>query len=223
MASSTRNLSSKMQKWLNAHGCRPSAALQNLRTSTMELEDAEMLTSPEQLQFLALLATSIGATNAIDVGVYTGASALAIAEVLPDDGQVVACDLTDEHLGLATHSWSEGGVMNRIDMRIGPAIETLQTLVDENFAGTFDFMYIDADKINSRNYYELGLRLLRSGGIIAIDNMFYGGQVADPSCDDESTLATRALASFLVADERVDYALVPIGDGLAIARVRNQG
>ena len=107
----------------------------------------------------------------------------------------------------------------KIDLRIGPAIVTLQSLLDAGSANTFDFMYIDADKINSKNYYELGLQLLRKGGIIAIDNMFYGGQVADESYDDENTIATRELANFLHNDQRVDYALLPIGDGLALSRI----
>ena len=172
------------------------------------------------MQFLAFLATSIGATNALEVGVYTGASALAIAKVLPENGTLVACDLTDEYLQYARPAWEADGVTNTIDMRVGPAIETLQTLLEDGKANTFDFMYIDADKVNSKKYYELGLQLLTTGGIIAIDNMFYGGQVADESFNDENTLATRELTKFLVADVRIDYSLVPIGDGLAICLKR---
>lgn len=220
MANATGNLNQSMQAWLCRHTWRPSPALQQLCKATMKLEDSGMLTSPEQLQFLALLAKSIGAVNAIEVGVYTGASALAVAEVLPPEGTLVACDLTDVHMSLATSAWESGGVSNRIDMRVNPAIETLQSLLGDPLAGSFDFMYIDADKVNSKNYYELGLQLLRTGGIITIDNMFYGGQVADESIDDESTLATRELAAYLLADERIDYSLIPIGDGLSIARIR---
>ena len=209
-----------MQKWLHAHACRPTDAMQKLCEETLKLEDCAMLTSPEQLQFLAFLATSIGATNALEVGVYTGASALAIAKVLPVNGTLVACDLTDEYLQYARPAWEADGVTNTIDMRVGPAIETLQTLLEDGKANTFDFMYIDADKVNSKKYYELGLQLLTTGGIIAIDNMFYGGQVADESFNDENTLATRELTKFLVADVRIDYSLVPIGDGLAICLKR---
>jgi len=192
--------------------------MQELCSDTLQLEDGEMLTSPEQLQFLAFLASSIGATNAIEVGVFTGASALAIAEVLPEGGTVVACDVSMDYIGYCSPAWEKAGVENKIDLRIAPALDTLQALLDEGRANTFDFMYIDADKTNSKNYYEFGLQLLRAGGIVTIDNMFYGGQVADASFNDANTIATRELASVLLADTRVDYSLVPLGDGLALAR-----
>ena len=220
MASHTGSLNQAMQQWLEHYSCRPSDALKELCKVTLTLEDSGMLTSPEQLQFLAFLATSIGAKRAIEVGVFTGASALAIAEVLPEDGVVIACDLTDEYLQYASPAWEAAGVTSKIDMRVGAAIDTLQELIDEGHSDTFDFMYIDADKVNSKNYYEYGLKLLRSGGIITIDNMFYGGQVADDSFDDENTVATRELTKFLHQDDRVDFSLIPIGDGLALMRKR---
>ena len=196
--------------------------MQTLCNKTLTLEDGEMLTSPEQLQFLSFLALSIETKNAIEVGVFTGASTLAIAEVLPEDGTIVACDLTTDYLVHASPAWKEAGVEHKIDLKIGPAMESLQTLLDEGKSNMFDFMYIDADKMNSKNYYEFGLQLLRVGGIIAIDNMFYGGQVADDSFDDANTIATRKLAADLIEDQRVDYSLLPIGDGLAIARIRQK-
>jgi len=196
--------------------------MQTLCNKTLTLEDGEMLTSPEQLQFLSFLALSIETKNAIEVGVFTGASTLAIAEVLPEDGTIVACDLTTDYLVHASPAWKEAGVEHKIDLKIGPAMESLQTLLDEGKSNMFDFMYIDADKMNSKNYYEFGLQLLHAGGIIAIDNMFYGGQVADDSFDDAKTIATRKLAADLIEDERVDYSLLPIGDGLAIARIRQK-
>lgn len=208
-----------MQHWFRDHACQPSKAMEQLWESTSELEDAQMLTSPEQLQFLAFLATTIGAVHAIEIGVYTGASALAIAEVLPKDGTLIACDLTDTYLQYAMPAWKLAGVDQIIDMQIAPALKTLQSLLDEGKAGSFDFMYIDADKTNSKQYYEFGLQLLRKGGIIAIDNMFYGGQVADNACNDENTIATRELAAFLGEDNRITYSLIPIGDGLAIALI----
>lgn len=220
MSSKTNQLDDAMRTWMHTHALRESAAMTSLRASTATLEDSEMQTSPEQLQFLSLLAKSVGTTNAIEVGVYTGASALAIAEVLPNNGTLIACDLTDEYLPIATPAWEAGGVNDRIEMRVGPATETLTALLEDPRCGTFDFMYIDADKINSKNYYELGLQLLRAGGLITIDNMFYGGKVADDSFDDESTVATRDLAAHLLADDRVDYSVIPIGDGLAIAHIR---
>ena len=219
MSSNTNSLDARMQTWLQTHACRPSAAMRALCDATLQLEDGEMLTSPEQLQFLAFLAASIGTTNAIEIGVFTGASALAIAEVLPDDGTIVACDVTTDYLNSTDPAWEQAGVVHKIDLRIGPALDTLQSLLDADKANTFDFMYIDADKTNSKNYYEFGLKLLSQGGIIAIDNMFYGGQVADVTCDDANTLATRELAVFLINDDRIDYSLIPIGDGLALARI----
>jgi caffeoyl-CoA O-methyltransferase len=196
--------------------------MQKLCNKTLKLEDGEMLTSPEQLQFLSFLAVSIDTKHAIEVGVFTGASTLAIAEILPEDGTIVACDLTTEYLVHASPAWKDAGVEHKIDVRIGPALVSLQSLLDEGKSNTFDFMYIDADKIHSTHYYEFGLQLLHEGGIIAIDNMFYGGQVADDSFDDANTIATRELAAFLVEDQRVDYSLLPIGDGLAIARIRQK-
>jgi predicted O-methyltransferase YrrM len=219
MANHTRQLDPSMNRWYQTHACRPSVAMQQLCSNTLELEDGEMLTSPEQLQFLAFLASSIGAKKAIEIGVYTGASTLAIAEVLPENGTIVACDTTDKNINVASTAWNEANVEHKIDLKIAPALITLQALIDEGEKNTFDFMYIDADKANSKNYYEFGLQLLSSGGIITIDNMFYGGQVADDSCNDENTIATRELAAFLIADDRVDYSLLPIGDGLAIARI----
>ena len=184
---------------------------------TLQLEDGEMLTSPEQLQFLAFLASTIGAVHAIEVGVFTGASALAIAEVLPENGTLVACDSTDAYVQYSKPAWEAGKVAHKIDLRLGHALDTLHSLLEEGKAKSFDFMYIDADKTNSKNYYEFGLQLLRDGGIIAIDNMFYGGQVADDTKTDENTIATRELADLLANDSRITYSLVPIGDGLGIA------
>ncbi len=221
MSSRTNQLSEPMSNWIHEHSLRTSVASRNLFQETETLEDGMMITSPEQLQFLAFLAATLNARKTIEVGVFTGASALAVAEVLPDDGRVVACDTTDEYLPIATKAWDAAGISSKIDMRVAPALKTLQQLIESGETDSFDMMYIDADKINSHNYFELGLQLMRAGGIIAIDNMFYGGQVADSSFDDdENTIATRALADALHHDERVDFTLIPIGDGLALMRKR---
>ncbi|MEE2819271.1 MAG: class I SAM-dependent methyltransferase [Planctomycetota bacterium] len=221
MSSKTNQLSEAMSTWIHNHSLRTSSASLSLFQETASHEDGLMITSPEQLQFLAFLATSLNAQKTIEVGVFTGASALAVAEVLPDHGTVVACDLTDEYMPIATKAWDKAGVNSKVDMRFGPAIDTLQELIDAGETGEFDMMYIDADKVNSHNYYELGLQLIRVGGIIAIDNMFYGGQVADSAFDDdENTVATRSLTDALHHDERVDFTLIPIGDGLALMRKR---
>ena len=193
--------------------------MKELCETTLQLVDGEMFTSPEQLQFLAFLARSIGAKNAIEIGVYTGASTLAIAEVLPEEGSIVSCDVSMDYIGYCSPAWEQAGIEHKIDLRIAPALDSLKALLHEGKKNSFDFMYIDADKTNSKNYYSLGLQLLRPGGIIAIDNMFRGGDVVDPAVQDESTVATRELARFLIEDERIDYSLVPIGDGLALARI----
>jgi predicted O-methyltransferase YrrM len=220
MSARTIQVDDRLHEWLLAHSLRDTDVHQELRDHAQGLEDGGMQTSPEQAQFLSFLTRSIRATRAIEIGVYTGASAMAIASALPHEGRLVACDISDEHLQTAITAWTAAGVHTRIESRIGPAVETLAAMLDEPEAGHYDFMYIDADKENSLNYYEHGLRLLRPGGIITIDNMFRGGQVADPAVDDESTVATRELATFLLDDDRIDYSLVPIGDGLALAHIR---
>ncbi len=220
MSSRTNQLSDAMSSWIHEHSLRTSPASAKLFEDTATLEDGLMITSPEQLQFLAFLATTLNAQKTIEVGVFTGASALAVAEVLPDNGTVVACDLTDAYLPIASKAWEYAGVASKIDMRVGPALETLQQLIDDGGSESYDMMYIDADKVNSHNYFELGLQLMRQGGIVAIDNMFYGGQVADLDFDDENTVATRMLTDALHRDVRVDFTLIPIGDGLALMRKR---
>lgn len=217
MSHRTIEVDEVLHEWLLANSLRDTHAHRELREHTDTLDDGQMRTSPEQSQFLAFLVRSIGAKRAIEVGVFTGTSAMAIASALPEDGRLLACDISDEHLKAARIAWQAAGVDDRIESRIGPALDTLEALMEEPGAGEYDFMYIDADKENSLNYYEHGLRLLRSGGIITIDNMFRGGRVADPSCVDASTVATRELAQHLLHDERIDYSLVPIGDGLALA------
>ena len=219
MSARTIQVDAQLHDWLLRNSHRDTEAHRDLRERTLDLEDGAMQTSPEQSQFLYFLARSIEATRAIEVGVYTGASAMAIASALPHEGRLVACDISDEHLQTAISAWTAAGVDTRIESRIGPAVETLAAMLEEPEAGHYDFMYIDADKENSLAYYEHGLRLLRPGGIIAIDNMFRGGRVADPAEQDESTVATRELATFLLNDQRIDYTLVPIGDGLALARI----
>ncbi|MEE2718481.1 MAG: class I SAM-dependent methyltransferase [Planctomycetota bacterium] len=219
MSARTIQVDERLHNWLLRNSHRDTEAHRHLREVTLVLEDGAMQTSPEQTQFLFFLARSLNATRAIEVGVYTGASAMAIASALPNEGRLVACDISDEHLATATSAWKAAGVEARIDSRIGPAVETLAAMLEEPEAGHYDFMYVDADKENSLNYYEHGLKLLRTGGVIAIDNLFRGGRVADPAEQDESTVATRELAQFLLEDERIDYSLVPIGDGLALARI----
>jgi predicted O-methyltransferase YrrM len=162
----------------------------------------------------------LGVHHAIEVGTFTGYSALSVALALPPDGRLIACDVSEDYTAVARRYWAEAGVADKIDLRLGPALATLDGLIAEGGAERYDFLFIDADKTNYDGYYERGLTLLRPGGIALIDNVLWDGKVADPTCDDEDTEAIRALNEKLHGDARVSLALVPIGDGLTLARKR---
>jgi caffeoyl-CoA O-methyltransferase len=179
-----------------------------------------MQISPEQGQFMALLVELIGARRILEVGTFTGYSALAVALALPPDGRVITCDINEEMTAIARRYWAEAGVADKIDLRLAPAIDTLDELLAEGQAGQFDFAFIDADKTNYLAYYERTLELLRSGGLIAIDNVLWNGAVADPERQDDDTSAIRALNEAVHADDRVSLSLLPISDGLTLARKR---
>jgi len=189
-----------------------------LRERTATMPQARMQTGPDQLQFMQLLVRAIGARQCIEVGVYTGASALAVALAIPDDGKIVACDISEEYTAIAREFWQRAGLAGKIDLRLAPAEESLNALLGA--PGGYDFAYIDADKTNYDAYYELVLRLLRPGGLIAIDNVLWGGDVADPAETDADTVALRKLNEKIGRDERVDASLLTIGDGLTILRKR---
>lgn len=194
--------------------------MRRLRDETAAMPRGGMQISAEQGQFMRLLVELTGAKKALEVGVFTGYSGLAVAEAMGPEGRLIACDISEEFTAVARRYWAEAGVADRIDLRIGPAVETLATLEAEGHAGTFDFAFIDADKGGYDAYYEATLRLLRPGGLLGIDNTLWSGRVADPSDDSPDTLALRALNAKLAADERVTVAVVPIGDGLTLARKR---
>jgi caffeoyl-CoA O-methyltransferase len=181
---------------------------------------AGMQIAPEQGQFMAMLVTLLGARRTLEVGVFTGYSALAVALALPHDGRVVALDISEEWTNVGRRYWQAAGVADKVDLRVGPAAESLQALVAEGCTGEFDFAFIDADKARYDTYYELALQLVRPGGLIAIDNVLWGGSVADPADQDVDTRALRALNEKLHGDTRIDLAMVPIGDGLTLARKR---
>ncbi|MEZ4869874.1 MAG: class I SAM-dependent methyltransferase [Caldilineaceae bacterium] len=195
--------------------------LKRLREETASMPGGGMQIPPEQGQFMRLLIKMLGARRTLEVGVFTGYSSLSVALVLPDDGQIIACDVSDEYTSVARRYWQAAGVAHKIDLRLGPAVDTLAELVaDEANHGTFDFAFIDADKSNYATYYDHAFKLLRRGGIIAIDNVLWGGGVIDDTHQDEDTLAIRALNQQIHKDDRVDMSLVPIGDGLMLARKR---
>jgi caffeoyl-CoA O-methyltransferase len=194
--------------------------LARLRAETATLPMARMQIAPEQGQFMQLLVRLMGARRCLEVGVFTGYSSLAVALALPADGRLVACDRNAEWTAIARRYWTEAGVAAKIDLRLAPAIVTLDTLLRDGQAGTYDFAFIDADKENYANYFARALTLLRPGGLIAVDNTLWDGAVADPSDTGKDTVAIRAFNRQLLADQRIFLSLVPIGDGLTLALKR---
>ncbi len=199
---------------------REPEVLERLRAETAEMPEHNMQIAPEQGQFMALLVELLGARRTLEVGTFTGYSALAVALALPDDGQVVALDINESYAAVARRYWREAGVEDRINLRIGPALDTLDGLIGDGAEGDFDFAFIDADKTNYQAYFERALVLVRRGGLIAVDNVLWGGSVADPADDSEDTEAIRAFNAALRADDRVSISLLPIADGLTLARKR---
>src|SRR5215471_11597949 len=191
--------------------------LRLLRESTEDHPRASMQTSPEQGQFLHVLARITGAKNTLEVGVFMGYSSTWVALALPAEGRIIACDVNEEYTARARQTWREAGVESKIDLRIAPALETLDKLIAEGRAGRFDFAFVDADKSNYANYYERALTLVRPGGLVAIDNVLWDGNVIDESQQDADTQAIRAFNRKLHADSRVALTLVPLGDGLTLA------
>jgi len=202
-----------------AHTLREHPEQTALREATASHPLAMMQIAPEQGQFMALLAKSIGARRAIEIGVFTGYSALSVALALPADGSLVACDISDENVRIGVPFWQRAGVADRIDLRIAPAAETLRALLAAGEAGRYDFVFIDADKTSYDGYYELALALVRPGGLVVIDNTLWGGAVAQPTQSDD-TRALQALNAKVHRDERVDMVLLPFSDGVTLARKR---
>ncbi len=199
---------------------REAAVLAALREETAALPEANMQIAPEQGQFMALLARLIAARQVLEIGTFTGYSALALALALPEDGRLVTCDRSREWTDIAQRYWQRAGVAGRIDLHLGPAAETLARLIDTGESGRFDLAFIDADKGGYPTYFEGCLTLLRPGGLILVDNTLWNGKVADPDHRDPDTAAIRAFNRQLHEDERIDLSLVPIADGLTLARKR---
>lgn len=218
MSNQTLQLTPELHRYLLDVSLREPDLLRRLRAETAEDPMARMQIAPEQGQFMQMLVRMLGASRCIEVGVYTGYSSLAIALALPGNGKVLACDVSTEWTAVGQRYWAEAGVADRIDLRIGPAAETLASELAANGANQWDFAFIDADKVHYDTYYEQCLELLRPGGIIAIDNVFWDGSVIDPDVTDADTEAIRTLNRKLHRDTRVDISMVPIGDGLTLAR-----
>ncbi len=220
MSRQTLTLSDALYDYLLSVSLREPPLLSRLREETAALPHAVMQISPEQGQFMALLAELVGARRVLEVGTFTGYSALVVALALPADGRIITCDVDEEMTAIARRYWAEAGVADKIDLRLGPAVDTLDALLSDGGADTFDFAFVDADKENYDAYYERALALLRQGGLMVIDNVLWSGAVADPNQKDADTNAIRALNAKLHGDQRVSLSLLPVSDGITLARKR---
>jgi predicted O-methyltransferase YrrM len=219
MSNQSIGLSDKLYNYLLANSVREPEVLIQLRSATAKHPLANMQISPEQGQLMGLLVSLIGAKKCLEIGVFTGYSTLVVALNLPADGRIIACDVSDEFTAIAAEYWQQAGVNDKIDLHIAPALETLDRLLANSEAGTFDFAFIDADKNNYAAYYDRCLQLVRQGGLILIDNVLWYGRVADPTMnEDKRTQAIKQLNQQIYHDDRVQISLIPIGDGLTIAR-----
>ena len=198
-------------------GLREPDLFRELREETSKLADGEMQIAPEQGPFLAMLVRMLGAKNGIEIGTFTGYSSLWVASAMPSDGNLICCDVSDEYTSLARKYWEKTGLAEKIDLRLGPALDTLESLLNGGWAGIMDYAFIDADKSSYDGYYEACLKLLRPGGLIAIDNTLWDGKVADAKVKDADTVAIRELNAKLHADDRVTLSFLPFADGLTLA------
>jgi len=212
------HLSAEVHEYIVAHGTPPDAVQRELIDETAKLGGISIMQiAPEQGAFMTLFARAIGAKRAIEIGTFTGYSALCLARGLPDDGQLICCDVSDEWTSVGRPYWEKAGVAHKIDLRIAPALDTLRSLSDD---GAYDLAFIDADKTGYPAYFEDLLRLIRPGGTILCDNVLWGGSVIDPKADDETTQAIRAFNNLVTSDERVDTVMLAISDGLTLLRKR---
>jgi len=218
MSTETVVLDEKVYPYMLSVSVHEHPVLASLREETHQLKNAIMQISPEQGQFMTFIVELLGAKKALELGTFTGYSALVVALALPADGKLISCDINTDWTDIAKNYWQAAHVADKIDLRIAPGLETLQNLLDEGEAETFDFIFIDADKNNYLHYYEASLKLLRPGGVIAIDNVLWSGKVADPDNQDRGTQHIRELNQHVYDDERVTMTLVPIADGMTLVR-----
>ena len=221
MSNRTLQMTAEVYDYLLDVSLRESPILAELREVTAEHPMVAMQISPEQGQFMALLIRLIGARRCLEIGVYTGYISLAVASALPEDGKIIACDVNEQFTAIARRFWDKAGVTAKIDLRLAPAMDTLDELLRDGQGGRFDFAFIDADKTSYEGYYERCLELLRPGGLIAVDNVLWSGSLVDERNQDPDCNALRSLNRKLYSDERVDLSMVPIGDGLTLARKRS--
>lgn len=220
MSNKNQIIRSDIYDYMIASTVREADVLRRLREETASHPMSRMQIAPEQGQFMAMLVQLLDARRTIEVGVFTGYSSLVTALALPPDGRIIACDVSEEWTSMARRYWLEAGVADKIDLRLRPASETLQELIDSGQAATFDFAFIDADKENYGTYYEQCLVLLRPGGLVAVDNVLWSGRVLDPTVNDVDTTAIRAFNEKLKTDERIALSMLPVADGLTLAMKR---
>ncbi|HEV2332258.1 MAG TPA: class I SAM-dependent methyltransferase [Gammaproteobacteria bacterium] len=220
MSNRTIVMSDPLYEYLLGASLRELPLLKRLREETARHPRATMQISPEQGQFMQLLVKLLGAKRCIEVGVFTGYSSLCVALALPQDGRLLACDVSEEFTSVARRYWKEAGVEARIELKLAPALKTLDTRIEAGEAGTHDLAFIDADKSNYSGYYERILKLLRPGGLVLVDNVLWSGAVIDEQDKTEDTAAIRAFNEMVKRDERVDVSMLPVGDGLTLARKR---
>jgi len=223
MSNRTLTLDDRTYGYLLAHSLREAPALAGLRAETASHPKVNMQIAPEQGQFMQMLVRLLGARRAIEVGVFTGYSSLAVMLAMPPDGRLLACDISAVYTAVARRHWQAAGVADRIELVIAPASDTLDARLAAGEAGCYDFAFIDADKTGYLGYYERLLKLLRPGGLIVVDNTLWSGEVANPANRDVDTVALREFNDVLHQDPRVDLALLPVGDGLTLARIRESG
>lgn len=213
----SRSSSDPMIKYLNDHNIED-VSLSQLRAMSLSHRRGRMTTRVETGKLLAILCRGLNARKALDIGVFTGCSSVAMALALPEDGKVISCDISDEYASMGKPYWKQAGVASKIDLRLKPATETLQELIDDGETDIFDIIFIDADKENYVRYFELGFQLLRRGGLIVVDNALWSGAVADVSNQSDSTNSIRRMNDVMLKDSRIDFALLPVSDGIGIGQ-----
>ena len=217
MSTGILNYTTNLREYLWEKGMEEHPALTELRLETAKLPQSMMQICPEQGALMANLIRLMSAKKTIEIGTFTGYSTLAVALALPEEGEIIACDISEEWTALGKKKWEQAGVAHKINLRLAPAVDTLDALLADGQESSFDFAFIDADKTNYPAYYEKCLKLVRKGGVIAIDNVLWGGSVIDSEKNDEDTKAIRKLNEFIANDKRVSLSMVPIGDGLTLA------
>jgi len=217
MFKNTLGLPDPLHDYILDNSLKELPILAELRQETQQHKQARMQISPDQGQLISLLIRLMSARRVLEIGVFTGYSSLTIALALPIDGVLVACDISEEYTAIAKRYWQQAGVQDKIDLRIAPALQTLDSLLESGQAETFDFAFVDADKANYSNYYDRALKLLRPGGLMAIDNVLWSGRVADPQSTDKIVQTMRVFKQKVAQDDRVQVSLLPLGDGITLA------